>query len=214
MNSAPARLFKRPTASPRGITTCGQRDFCRARQHWEVSLRATHGLVAEARFRSLRSEVQRQLPCQAVLLLRSVPVHGLCSLRRTNKSGAIGGLVLLNNMNDLSQAWSVIDQVCSRNSKSSPVAATRTAVMAAGGTVTGGTIARVTLRLVMRTSAVVHLRPITRIAAGYMGEQIRPRSDMGIRCRVRFGSHVRPRGRAWFWRHIRLRLGIRIPWIL
>src|SRR6202142_3133034 len=49
-------------------------------ERWEVSLRATHGFVAEARFRSLRAEVQRQLPCQTVLLLRSVPVHGLCSV--------------------------------------------------------------------------------------------------------------------------------------
>src|SRR5471030_2357271 len=46
----------------------------------EVSLRATHGLVAEARFRSLRPQIQRQLSYQAVLLLRSVSVHGICSV--------------------------------------------------------------------------------------------------------------------------------------
>src|SRR6266478_5600568 len=46
----------------------------------EVSLRATHGLVAQARFRSLRPEIQRQLPCQAVLMLRSVSVHGIRSV--------------------------------------------------------------------------------------------------------------------------------------
>src|ERR1019366_3625782 len=52
----------------------------------EVSLRATHGLVAEARFRSLCPQVQGQLSCQAVLLLRSVSLHGLCSVDLSTQS--------------------------------------------------------------------------------------------------------------------------------
>ena len=49
-------------------------------ERWEVSLRATHGLVAETRFRPLCPQIQRQLSCQAVLLLRSVSLYGVCSV--------------------------------------------------------------------------------------------------------------------------------------
>src|ERR1700733_1131394 len=49
-------------------------------ERWEVPLRATHGLVAQARFRSLCPQVQRKLSCQAILLLRSVSVYGVCSV--------------------------------------------------------------------------------------------------------------------------------------
>src|ERR1017187_8196238 len=69
----------------------GLDDECR-----EVSLRATHGLLAQARFRSLCPQVQGQLPCPAVLLLRSVSVHGLCSVDRPTQSSRYRNLLELH----------------------------------------------------------------------------------------------------------------------
>ncbi len=53
----------------------GLDDECR-----ELSLHPTHGLLAQARFRPLRAQVQRKLSYQTFLLLRSIPLHGLCSV--------------------------------------------------------------------------------------------------------------------------------------
>src|ERR1700686_2058046 len=77
-------------------------------ERWEVSLRATHGFVAEARFRPLCPEIQRQLPCQAVLLLGSVSMYGICSVDLSTQSPRYRNLLELHESQTVSRwhSWS------------------------------------------------------------------------------------------------------------
>src|ERR1700678_2682507 len=77
-------------------------------ERWEVSLRPTHGLVAEARFRPLCPEIQRQLPCQAVLMLGSVSLHGICSVDLSTQPPRYRNLLELHESQTVSRwhSWS------------------------------------------------------------------------------------------------------------